>query len=227
MPLEAPLQERRTSADLVFDHLHEEIISLKRLPGDKISEVEIATLFGVSRQPVRDAFNRLSHLDLLLVRPQKATEVKRFSRTAITTARFVRKAIELEVGRQAIANFDAARIPLFEHNLTQQRAAQKARDIDSFHRLDYQFHQSLCDIAGTPFAFDEIMVKKTIVDRLCMLSLTGGDAMGQIVADHESIVQALVNRDAPTMEMAIRVHLSRLDSTIEEIQVTHAGFFDA
>ena len=75
----APVGERRTSVDDIFDYLYDEISGLRLRPGDRISEADIAARFGVSRQPVRDAFNRLANLDLLLIRPQRATEVKRFS----------------------------------------------------------------------------------------------------------------------------------------------------
>jgi len=71
--------DRRTSVDEVYDYLHEQITTLGLRPGDKISEADMATRFGISRQPVRDAFSRLANLDLLLIRPQRATEVKRFS----------------------------------------------------------------------------------------------------------------------------------------------------
>ena len=55
----ARTRERRTSVDVVFDTLHNAIVTLEMLPGDKISEAEIAAQFSVSRQPVRDAFSRL------------------------------------------------------------------------------------------------------------------------------------------------------------------------
>ena len=71
---------RGTNADDVFDQLHSQIVSLEMLPGTRISEVEIASQFKVSRQPVREAFIRLANLDLLLVRPQRATEVRGFHR---------------------------------------------------------------------------------------------------------------------------------------------------
>ncbi|MEL7082726.1 MAG: GntR family transcriptional regulator, partial [Pseudomonadota bacterium] len=95
--------ERRTSVDDIFDHLHEQISTLQLRPGDRISEAEIATQFGVSRQPVRDAFSRLANLELLLIRPQRATEVRRFSMRNIEKARFIRAAIEKEVLFRAAA----------------------------------------------------------------------------------------------------------------------------
>ena len=57
--------KRPTTTDLVFDQLHDDIISMQLLPGTKLSEVEVAKRFGVSRQPVRDAINRLYHQDLV------------------------------------------------------------------------------------------------------------------------------------------------------------------
>ena len=47
------------------------------------------------------SFTRLSNLNLLLVRPQRATVVRPFSRQLIANARFVRAAVELEVIRSA------------------------------------------------------------------------------------------------------------------------------
>jgi len=99
-------KERRTTVDDVFDYLHEQIATLQLKPGDRISEADIAAQFGVSRQPVRDAFSRLANSDLLLIRPQRATEVRRFSKRAIEKARFVRAAIDKEVLRRAALHCD-------------------------------------------------------------------------------------------------------------------------
>ena len=113
--------QRRTTSDVVFEQLFEEISSLKLLPGAKLSETDIAQRFGVSRQPVRDAFNRLENLDLLLIRPQKATEVRGFSMQRIAHARFVRLAVELEVLRHACSVWDKARADVLNENLQMQK----------------------------------------------------------------------------------------------------------
>lgn len=54
MALATALTERRTAVDDVYEHLHEQIATLKLKPGDRISEAEIAAQFAISRQPVRD-----------------------------------------------------------------------------------------------------------------------------------------------------------------------------
>ncbi|MEP3631427.1 MAG: GntR family transcriptional regulator, partial [Hyphomicrobiales bacterium] len=137
---------RRTTTDVVFEKLHEEISSLAILPGSKLSEADIAQRFGVSRQPVRDAFNRLEHLDLLLIRPQRATEVRGFSMQRIAHARFVRLAVELEVVQRACAIWDAERAQALDENLQQQQQALSNAQADQFHLLDYYFHKLICDL---------------------------------------------------------------------------------
>ena len=104
----------RTSTDMVFNALYEEISTLKLLPGTKMSEAEVANRMGVSRQPVRDAFNRLGNMGLLLIRPQRATVVRGFSMDEIQNSRFIRLAVELEVIREACAVWDAEKAGLLE-----------------------------------------------------------------------------------------------------------------
>ncbi|MFK7879405.1 GntR family transcriptional regulator [Roseobacter sp.] len=220
------LGERRTSVDEIFDHLHDEILSLRLRPGDKISEADIAAQFGVSRQPVRDAFSRLATLDLLLIRPQRATEVKRFSSRAIVKSRFVRAAVEQEVLRRAARQCDALGAAELDRAIAAQEQAIQDNDVDAFGRLDYEFHKTLCAIAKASFAFDVIMTEKSKVDRLCILSLSKGDRMPELVADHREMAEAVKSHDVEkAVETGMR-HLSRLDDTIEQISVTNANYFE-
>ena len=49
--------KRLTTAEEVFRQLKSDIISLRLTPGTKLSEVEVAKVYDVSRQPVREAFH--------------------------------------------------------------------------------------------------------------------------------------------------------------------------
>lgn len=219
-------QERRTTIDEIFDHLYGEIASLRLRPGDRISEAEIASRFGVSRQPVRDAFTRLANLDLLLIRPQRATEVKRFSSREIEKSRFVRAAVESEVLRRAAHHAGKADAEALQQCLDRQRDAIAAYDYTAFGKLDYEFHKTLCEIAGVGFAFEIIKTEKAKVDRLCTLSLAREDRMPQLLRDHEAIVDAVIEGDEEKAVDAGMLHLSRLDSTIAAIAASHVNYFE-
>ncbi|SNR44254.1 GntR family transcriptional regulator [Puniceibacterium sediminis] len=218
--------DRRTGVDLVANHLYDEITSLRLLPGTKISETDIAARFGVSRQPVRDAFVRLANLDLLLIRPQKATEVRRFSVRAIEKARFVRASVESEVLRRAARLCDKDGAKLLEDSLQRQRNLLADQDYAAFGTLDYEFHKLLCDIADVEYAFDVISAEKAKVDRLCMLGLSKEDRMPQLIEDHEQIAAMVIAGKPEEAVEAGMLHLSRLDSTIESIKTRNAAYFE-
>ena len=218
--------ERRTTTDVVFDQLYEEIASLRLLPGTKLSEVEVARRFGVSRQPVRDAFNRLGHLELLLIRPQKATEVRGFSMRHIANARFVRLAVELEVVRHACSIWDESRDAKLQQNLLQQKMAVETEQQDMFHALDYQFHRHICELGDKLLAFDTIQECKRKVDRLCMLSLGRENESSTLLEDHQDLASALQRRSVDDATEITRQHLGRLDKTIAYIHETHSEYFE-
>lgn len=225
MPV-AAIKERRTSADLAFEYLESGIQSLRLLPGSKISEAEIAAKLGLSRQPVREAFVRLDREGLLLVQPQKATIVRKFSLDRIATARFTRCALELEVLNEAVKHWDGSLLAEFEKNLAAQEATMHAQDIKQFHSLDLTFHQLICHAGKTAFAFDVIAETKTSVTRLCELSLTQPDEISLLIADHKELLAHMIAGDPIGAAKQMRCHLSRLDSTVQSIYEQHAHFFD-
>lgn len=222
----AETYERRTATDFVFDALFDAIVSLQMLPGTKLSEVEIAKRFGVSRQPVRDAFNKLEAQDLLLIRPQKATQVRGFSMERIAHARFVRLAVEVEVVRAACATWGHQDTEKLRRNLTQQRHAIEQNQIEEFHRLDYKFHKLICSLAGQQMAFETIQQCKRKVDRLCMLSLGRQSEAKTLLSDHEKLAGALQARDVQRATDIVRLHFGRLDETIDAIRKEHSEYFE-
>lgn len=218
--------ERRTTTDLVFEKLFDAIVSLQMLPGTKLSEVEVAKRFGVSRQPVRDAFNKLEAQDLLLIRPQKATQVRGFSMERIEHARFVRRAVEVEVVRSACAKWQPADKDMLDQNLAEQRQAVAQNQFETFHQLDYEFHKLICSLAGHQMAFETIQQCKRKVDRLCLLSLGRQSEAKTLLEDHELLAAALERRNAEEAADVVRLHLGRLTDTINDIHRTHSDYFE-
>lgn len=209
----------------MFDQLHADIVSLKLLPGARLSEVDVARQFDISRQPVREAFIRLHDLDLLRVQPQRATQVRRISKQALLNARFIRTAVEVEVLRVACERDTSASHKAFEKNLDQQRAAIEASRVARFHALDYAFHQLVCKAADREFAYETVSSNKSQLDRLCFLSLTERAEMEQIHADHEALFHCIRNGDAIEAERLIRRHLSRVINLLDAVRSSHPEYF--
>lgn len=218
--------ERRTTSDDIFDAIHSQICKMKLLPGAKLSEVEIAKQFDVSRQPVREAFIRLGNMGLLNIRPQRATIVRKISLKEVASARFIRLAIELEVCRKACAAFKDIHEPEFQDNLHLQQSAIKSGDVLAFGKLDIHFHKLFCKIADMPEVFKTIEEQKMKIDRLCSLSLANLQECEEVYADHEKLLEFIMEKNEQALIERLRSHLSRLDATIEKVSQTHAHYFE-
>lgn len=228
MPDRIDIEDRPTLASRVFDTLYDDIASLRLLPGTKLSEAEVARRFGVSPQPVRDAFHRLSSLDLLLVRPQRASKVRGFSLSRIEDARFLRLSIELEVSRRACEIWDDARAATLQENLAKQERCVQEVNGEEMQALDYEFHRLICELGGCPRAFAIIKQQKQKMDRLCVLEFDHRvKEIASILSDHKRIAEALKAKSESAVLAAARKHLSGLDKTIKFIHETHSEYFEA
>ncbi len=212
-----------TAADRVFDVLYEQVVTLVLRPGTRLSEVEVAKAAGVSRQPVRDAFWRLSQLGFLTIRPQRSTEVSAISERAVMQARFVRTALEVETVRIAAAQFGAKEYAVLDDAIAAQAAAVAAGDREGFHALDDEFHRRVCALSGHEFAWALIREKKAHMDRVRFLSLSFGAP--QALEDHRAILAAMKSGDAEGAAEAMRLHLGRIEDILARVRVTHGDHF--
>jgi DNA-binding GntR family transcriptional regulator len=217
---------RRTTTDAVYETLHNEIVSLAILPGQKLSETEVARRFGISRQPVRNAFSKLENEELLLIRPQKVTIVRGFSIERIALARLVRTAVELEVVHRAIKIWDSECDAKLAQNLALQETAINNGDLSTFHALDYDFHKLIYVLGGNPLAFEVMLDCKQKVDRLCLLSLEKSSEANSIFKDHRDIAAGMSSGNVEKAQASVRKHLSRLDKTIAFIHDKHPNYFE-
>ncbi len=217
---------RLTTTEEVFRQLKADIISMKIPPGTKISEVELAKAFGVSRQPVREAFMRLGALNLLEIRPQRATRVRKISHQDLRNTRFIRAAVEVEVVREACRVATPEGLNLIEQNLTQQRVAVDTADARLLKSLDYVFHRLICDAADCSYAFKIISENKAHTERACTLELSDAKGMQEVIEGHTDIFNALKARDEEAAVAFTRVHLKHLDATLISARENHPDFFE-
>jgi DNA-binding GntR family transcriptional regulator len=212
-----------SAADQVFSAIYRQVLTLDLPPGARLSEAEVAKAMGVSRQPVRDAFWRLSQLGFLTIRPQRATTVSPISEAAVEQARFIRTALEVETVRLAIERGSEPAIEALARQVAEQEEAVADGDRERFHALDDEFHRMICEVSGSGFAWSLIREHKAHMDRVRFLSLAF--SAEQALADHKGILAALRAGDATGAVALMRGHLGRISEIIARIRAEHADYF--
>lgn len=218
-------QQAQTATDQVFEALYEAVISMQLPPGAKVSEAEIARQLNVSRQPVRDAFFRLSKLGFLSIRPQRATLISKISERAVLEAAFVRAALEVECIRLAAKRRSEADIGELHANLAMQVAALDAPDRRAFHVQDEAFHRILCRIAGHEHVWELIQDHKAHMDRARFLTLSTSHRRS-VLAEHVLVVEALETGDPDLAERHLRAHLGNIAVVLPKLRSMHPACFE-
>lgn len=211
-------------ADTIFEELHQQILSLELPPGTKISEADVAKALGVSRQPVRDAFFRLSQLGFLLIRPQRATVISKISKAAVLRARFVRIALEVACWTAAMKVIVEDQFDELDDLLKEQKAAIAQNDQKLFHALDDDLHRRICKIAGHEYVWALIKEQKAHMDRVRFISLTIGAAQ-RAYDDHVELLAALRSGNRAKLEETLNEHLGRIERILGQISAEKPEYF--
>lgn len=214
-----------TAAQIERD-LREAIIRLELQPGARLSEQDIATRLGVSRQPVREALIALAKSQLVEIRPNRGTVVVRISARQMMEARFVREAIEVAVAQRACGHFDSWTRRKLDGILAKQRVAMTASDHNAFRKEDEQFHIAIAGGAGCALAWNAIADIKAHMDRVCNLQLRNPTSMQLLIDQHEKIVEAIDARDAEAAAIAMRLHLNGILTDLPQIEADNPDLFE-
>lgn len=213
-----------SATDQVFKVLYDAVISVKLPPGTKVSETEIAKQLDVSRQPVRDAFFRLSKLGFLAIRPQRATLITQISEAAVLDAVFTRTALEAECLRVAYSKMTPADLATLRKCLSKQKKALKS-DPTVFYNLDEEFHETLCNISGHVHVWSLIREQKAHMDRIRYLTLSES-RRPQVVQEHREIVDLLAENDLHGAEESLRAHFAGVTVALSGLREEYPSYFE-
>jgi DNA-binding GntR family transcriptional regulator len=209
-----------SSVDDIHDVIRDEIITLRLMPGAKVSENELARRFNTSRTPVREALLRLVDEGLVEVWPQRGTLITPISLQAVRRARFVREAIEVAVFRKAaIEGLSAAVLAQLDAIMTEQDAARE--DPVRFTEADDAFHRAFANGIAVGDIWTVLEREKAQFDRLRFLSLPNVTPVSVLIEQHEKMIAAVRARDPDAAEKAVRHHLSEVLKVTEQLSARY------
>lgn len=143
-----PLRER------VYEALLELITTRALQPGQHLVESELAGHLGVSRQPVREALQRLNTEGWVDLRPAQGAFVHEPTEEEADQLLTVRTLLEAEAARLAAAGADAAGVARLEELCAQGEEAVAADDVDAAVALNARFHATVMELAGNTVLAD-------------------------------------------------------------------------
>ncbi|HRQ00728.1 MAG TPA: GntR family transcriptional regulator [Terrimesophilobacter sp.] len=125
----------------IFNAILDDINQGRLLPGDRISDLDLADAFTVSRTPVREAIQRLREIGLIEASASRFTRVAIVSPQQTAEGLAVWLALFAEVLRETVPGADAAFVAELEAAHGKFKAAVEARDMRRIATTNFEFVQ--------------------------------------------------------------------------------------
>ena len=211
-PGELPILEGRPTAQLIADHLREQIVQGVFRPGQQINESVLAGQLRTSRGPLREALQRLAQEGILVSMRNRGVFVSEISVDDIKEIYAVREAVESAAARTLLA------APQDQLNLTGKALKEiltemaKQVELSDWHaisRLDMQFHTTLVEGAKNSRLL-RIYDTLAAESRMCIINLeVSYPRVDALVQEHQIILDLLEAGDSDGLQRAISQHMHK------------------
>ena len=210
-------------ASQIHQRLRDEIVHAVLKPGMALSEADIAARYKVSRQPVREAFIRLAQEDLVEIRPQRGTYVRRIAAVSVLDAHFVRDAIEVAIAREAAQKAQPADLEkLYALIACQATASTNAEFLAS----DEALHEGIAAMAEHLSAWRVVHQIKAQMDRVRYLSYGEVSPIDRLVQQHREIVDAIAAHQPDAAAAAVLRHTADILHQLPELARRYPEMFE-
>ena len=145
------IETPKSLAAIVAQRLREAIIDGQFDLGEMIPEETLATSFGVSRTPVREALNQLQSLGLVTVRPQRGSYVFSPDEADVAALCEFRCVMEPRSAELARSHDRAATIETLKAAIADMEEACRQTDAVRYSRADTRLHEAFVDHCGNPY----------------------------------------------------------------------------
>jgi DNA-binding GntR family transcriptional regulator len=145
------IETPKSLGTIVAQRLREAIIDGDFKLGELIAEETLATSFGVSRTPVREALNQLQLMGLVIVRPQRGSYVFEPSEDDVAALCEFRGLIEPRAAELAWRHDREATIAAVTAAIAEMSAARRQKDAVRYSRADTRLHEAFIDHCGNAY----------------------------------------------------------------------------
>jgi DNA-binding GntR family transcriptional regulator len=211
-------------AEALRDQLEQDIVTGHFKPGDRLDEQSLATRFGVSRTPIREALMQLASTGMVELQPRRGAFVASLGFKDIIERFETMAALEGMCGALAARRItDEQRSALVEaHEVCAAEAKNGASD--SYYYANDRFHQIIYEACHNAYLAEQARQLHTRLKPYRRLQLRARHRVSGSLAEHQKIVEAILAGDSAKAEQRLREHIliqgQRLNDFISSFDAT-------
>jgi DNA-binding GntR family transcriptional regulator len=200
---------KKIVATEIYVRLKQLITSFTLFPGTRITEGELATMFGVSRTPVREAIKRLETEGFISVHSKQGCYVRDLDISELTEFYDVRVALEQLSVEAACASMPDRLVHQYRLLWDPARHDEDmAKGVDLSVK-DEAFHIGLARDSGKQVLADMLAMINNRIRIIRRLDINSDKRSQRTYAEHYEILGHILERDATKAKLAIKRHIQR------------------
>lgn len=204
-----PDAEMKKKNHFIFEELKRSIMEGKYKPREPLNERDLASSFGVSRSPVREAIRKLEGLGMVKILPNRGARVADFSAAEIEALYFVRHHLELIALKLILDSVSSGEIRTLSEINQKVTAALGKGDYAKVVEENYRFHNMLSSLSRNSFLMKMVEDVRARCFPCSYYFWRHKKYAQYAVKEHNGIIKALRNRDYPKLKDITERHLHR------------------
>jgi DNA-binding GntR family transcriptional regulator len=201
----------------IRDHLRDAIVDRRLAPGTKLTEVEVGSLFGVSRTVARSALQMLSFEGLVRIERNRGAFVANPDPEEAREVFATRRLVEPGIAAQACARATPSDFARLRTHLSHERRHINQRGPDARRaeiKASGEFHLLVAAAARNQILYrfmEELIARSSLV--IALYGRTGVSSCGH--DEHGNIVDALEKRDVGAVQALMVRHIDHIEADLE------------
>lgn len=188
-----------------YQLLREAIATATLKPGDRVLESELATMFNMSRTPIREAIAALEADGLVSMDGARGRVVTKLDYQSVMELYAVREVLESTAAGLAARNASDMEIVALRDML--EREEEILTDAGKLTDHNRRFHEAIYYCSHNRYILKMLEYIQTGMLLLQPAGRTGRERRETALAEHRAIVEAIARRDPAASEAAIRHHV--------------------
>lgn len=202
--------QRILTRDLLYQAIRDAVICGELPPGSRVTEMQLAQQFGMSRTPLREAITRLEAEQLLSRMPNGALTITQVDMTQLSEIFDIHERIEGLVIASLARRKDEEVVHHLDAVLRQESVLTEAVHFRVVYDLDRTFHDVLWDHGGKSQAVAILQGFAGLIERyqhLAPLPKNLNSRRGAIANEHVVMRNAIAEGDPVWAELALKTHV--------------------
>lgn len=207
-------------ADTIRAALEEMIVTGQFADGERLDEQRLAEHFDVSRTPLREAFQQLAASGLVVLEARRGAFVRQPAFEEMVEMFEVMAELEALCAGLAARRVSEPVLLAIARTVEACEEAVARGDSDGYYTQNERFHHLIYDASGNRFLAAEAarLHRRLQAYRRMQLQLRG--RMGQSLAEHRAILDALRAGDSAAAAEALRGHVAVQGARFNDLMAT-------